>query len=92
MYKMLKRSPTTKLIAESNSKARTTLKSLMNSMGIGPYYQLIEDMYADITLDNTTKLLLRAKLLLGARKELFLVFKSIQEYKVKYSVVLTLVG
>lgn len=43
----------------------------------------VQELYKDVTLENTLKLLIRCKLAFDGRKKVLAVFKSVDEYDKK---------
>ena len=63
------------------TKATSTLKSLLEEQAVdASRFQKVRELYKDVTLENTLKLLIRSKLAFDTRKKLIMVFQRLDEY------------
>jgi hypothetical protein len=61
-------------------KAMETLKFLLSEQKIDPIFDRVQEEYAEITLENTMKLLIRCKMAFSSRTLLITMFELITQY------------
>lgn len=67
-------------LAPYHTKAMETLKSLLHEQGLESLFARFGKQYAEVTIENTLKLLLRAKLVFSARALFIEIFEKILHY------------
>ena len=64
------------------AKATSTLKFLLEEQAVDvSRFQKVRELYKDVTLENTLKLLIRCKLAFDGRRKLIVVFQRLDQYE-----------
>lgn len=67
-------------LAPYHTKAVETLKNLLHEQGLDELFKRFARQYVEVTIENTLKLLLRAKLVFSARALFLDIFEKILHY------------